>query len=180
LPISKVTFQKGIGITFVGSVYLDSNVLSYARDRKSQKYQEASTIIGELLAQQVNIFISDLVIDEVWWTLLRAWYKADTRNKLRADKIKKDPTILPRYYVGLIDNTNKIFNLPHLNILPFSSLPKDRIIRALDLITSYNNLMPRDSFHLALVNLYNVEGFVTSDNDFDNLSIPFNLMLYKY
>lgn len=178
MPINVVNFQQGLH--FVNSVYLDSNVLGFARDRKSQKYHAARIIIGELLAQRINIFVSDLVIDEVWWTLLGSWYKADTQGKLTKEKIRNDPTILPKYYRRLKLNTTKILGLPNLIILPFRNLPRDRIIEALNFFTSHNNLMPRDSFHLALAELYNIDGFITSDSDFNNLNIPFNLILYKY
>ncbi len=161
-------------------MYLDANVLCFARDRASQKYQTARVIIGELLIQQVNIFKSDLVLDEVGWALLKGWYKADTGNELYPRSIKNDHTILPRYYRKLKLNTTKILRTPNLKILPSNGLSKNRITTTLNFLTSNNNLMPRDAFHLAFASLYNIEGFITSERDFDNLNSPLNLTLYKY
>lgn len=178
MPISVIQFHRGISL--VNSIYLDSNVLIFARDRKSVKYRQASTILGELFSQNVQIYISDLVVDEFWYNLLGAWYKNDTGNALQPHLIKQDPSILPSYYRKFKINTTKIFKFPNLNIVPLNSISTTRIQRALELLTSNNNLLPRDTFHLTLVNLYNIEGFITSDSDFDSINIPFNFTLYKY
>lgn len=172
-----INFQQGI--QFVDSIYLDSNVLCYARDRSSNKYQIASSILGELLAQNKQIFISELTIDEVWWALLRVWYEYDTGRKLNQGVIKNNRTILPTYYRKLKINTTKILQIPNLCVLPINNLGNNRIAEALNILTSHG-LMPRDSFHLTLTKLNNIQGFITSDGDYDNLNLPFNLVLYKF
>lgn len=167
------------GVHYVNSVYADANLFCYARNRLSPHYKNAVTILGQLIAQQVSLFISHLVIDEVWWAFLRAWYRYRTGKALNAWQCKNNPSILMRFSALLYRNTEKILRLPNLEILATSN-SKDIIKEARDIFSS-ENLMPRDCFHLGFVMANNIEGFITSDGDFDNLSIPnYSLTLYKY
>jgi len=178
LPVNLVTFNQGIH--FVNSVYVDANLICYARNRLSQKYRVASQVLGELIVQKVTIFISHLVLDEIWWALLRVWYRGATGNNLYPTTVKSNPGILNSFAPLIRRNTLKTVRLPNVFILP-TVLDSIQIILAATDIFSTEGLMPRDCFHLAFVKSHNIMGFVTSDTDFDHLTLPnYNLTVYKY
>lgn len=177
MPVTIVNFNHGN--LFVNSVYADANLLCYARNRLSPYYKTATTIIGDLIVQKVPLFVSHLVIDEVWWAFLRAWYRYRTGTVLTSQKYKNNPSILGRFSKLLERNTNKILSLPNVKMAS-AAQPLDVVQIARDIFTS-ESLMPRDCFHLAFVMANNIEGFVTSDRDFDNLNLPnYPLTVYRY
>jgi len=166
-------------MTFVRSVYLDANVLVFARDRKSPKYRTASRLIADLIINKIDIFISDLVVDEFIWALLRAFYRYDTGNLLWPDIIKKNPQIMTKYKWRILSNVKKLLSFQRLKFASDLVNSRELINKSKNLING-QLLMPRDAFHLSFVINLNIEGFVTSDNDFDHLNIRRNLMIYKY
>jgi len=168
-------------MTIASPVYLDANVLISRFFRNHAKYAAAMHILFELFAQQVEICISTLVIDEVWWGLLGEWYFADTNTKITTKKIRNNPDILGRYHNRFQDITSNMLSWLNIKLLPTDSInAKETVERALDFLTQ-ENIQPRDSFHLALATLSNVTGFVTSDSDFDNIVLPeADLTIYKY
>jgi len=177
LPVSLVDFSSNTD--YVDSVYADANLFCYARTRNSPYYTKAAKILGSLIIQDVPLYISHLVIDEVWWAFLRAWYRSSTGSNLTAQICKRNPSIFKRFSNLLERNTDKILNFPNLNMVS-SERPKDVIQNAKRLYLS-ENLMPRDSFHLAFAITNGIRGFITSDRDFDNLTLPnYNLTIYKY
>lgn len=177
MPVSLISITPGI--PYVNSVYGDTNLFCYARSRTSQYYQPARTILADLIIQHASLFISDLVIDEMWWAFLRVWYRSTTGQNLTARRVKRNPSILRRF-AGLIQrNTDKTLRLPNLTVITLAQ--PLHLIQEAKAIYMSENLMPRDCFHLAYVIRNNIEGFITSDSDFDNLSLPnYNLTVYKY
>lgn len=177
MPVNLVNFTPGN--LYVNSVYADANLLCYARNRLSPYYKTATTIIGDLIIQRVPLFVSHLVIDEVWWAFLRAWYRYVTGNNLTSQKCKRNPSILGRFSKMLQRNTNKILSLPNVQMTS-TAKPVDVVQTARDIYIS-ENLMPRDCFHLAFVMANRIEGFITSDSDFDHLMLPnYSLTVYRY
>ncbi len=164
---------------YVYPVYADANFICYSRDRHSLKYPSSRIILANLIIQQVPIFISDLVVDEVWWAFIRGWYRKTTGNNLHSHMVKDDPSILARFYVLIERNTRKIFNIPRLMMVP-QEIPGDITNMALNIFRT-ENLMPRDCFHLAYAITHEMQGFITSDQDFDNLLLPdYHITLYKF
>lgn len=177
MPITIVNYSPGIN--FVKSVYLDANVLVFARDRRSPKYRVASLLLADLIMNRVDIFISDLVIDEFIWALLRAFFRHDTGNLLRPDILKRNPQIIANYKWRILSGVKKLMTFQRLHFASDLIGSRQLIKRSINLMNN-QLLMPRDAFHLSFVLTLNIEGFVTSDNDFDNLSIRRNMTLYKY
>jgi predicted nucleic acid-binding protein len=166
-------------MTFVDSMYLDTNLLIFSRDRKSAKYCEASMVLADLFINNVNLYITDLVIDEYIWNLLRAYYKYDTGNNLYPSTIKSDPTIVSRYHWRISSGVKKILNFQRLSIVSNMVPPITLIKKAMNLMRS-QKMSPRDAFHLSFILNLNIKGIVTSDGDFDGLNIRKHLTIYKY
>ena len=68
MPIHVVKYTSGITVN--SPVYLDSNFLISCLITTRSKCIAAKLLLSELLDQLVEIYISTLVIDEVWWGLL--------------------------------------------------------------------------------------------------------------
>lgn len=178
MPINLVNFNQDIA--FTNTVYADANLLWFARDRLSSKYPTAAIILGNLIVQQIRIFISNLVIDEIWWALLRGWYRQYKGTRLTARLAKDNPSILPRFSELIRRNTRKILRIPNMVVLPRREDPVTIIQTAVDIYNS-QGLMPRDCFHLAYVMTHGISGFITSNGDFDTLNLPnYNLTVYKF
>jgi len=178
LPVNLVPFDPNTH--YENSIYADTNLLCYSRDRLSLKYQDACRILGNLINQNVVIYISNLVIDEMWWAFLRKWYLQTTGNELYVRDIKADPTILSRFSSLFRTLTRKTLRLPNIRFLSSQPSPIVIINEALNLLAT-EEIAPRDCFHLAYAMGHGVVGFVTSDSDFDNLELPhYNLTIYKY
>jgi len=168
------------GITFVNSVYLDANLLVFARDRKSQKYNSATILLADLFSNGVNLFITNLVIDEYIWALLKAYYRMDNKKELYPHIIKNDPQILLQYHWRIASGVRKILNFRRLTVASDLVPSREIVVRAINLMRT-QLLSPRDAFHLAFIIKLNVDGIVTSDGDFDNLNIRRkDLVIYKY
>jgi len=56
VPVTLINYVAGM--QFVDSVYLDSNLLVYARDRGSIKYRIASLLLADLFTNRTNLFIT--------------------------------------------------------------------------------------------------------------------------
>ena len=95
-------------------------------------------------------------------------------------KAKNDPSILSRYFSLIKRNTEKLLRFPNITILPTKQPSVSIIQEAIDIYGS-ENLMPRDCFHLAFAKSHNITGFITSDHDFNNLTLPdYDLTVYMY
>lgn len=178
MPIDIVSYSEDTH--YVNSVYVDSNLIINCRNRKADKYNEAVMLLGSLICQHINLYISNLVIDEVWWILLKAWYRQRTGENLYQNILKKNPSIVKDYSSLLEKVTTKILRFPNIYIIENIQNGKDFIRDVLSIFTA-EQFGPRDSFHLGLVIAHNIQGFVTCDGDFDNLNLPnYNLTVYKY
>jgi predicted nucleic acid-binding protein len=178
MPATIVDYSSGI--QFVSSVYLDSNLLIYARDRGSIKYRIASLVLADLFSSRTNLFITNLVIDECAWAFLRAYYRIDNSGQiLKPSIIKKNPYIIAKYHWRIASNIKKILNLPRLTI-GSNLVPSENIIKQAINLMKTQLLMPRDAFHLSFIINLNLQGVVTSNGDFDNLNLRKNLIVYKY
>ena len=166
---------------YPNSVYVDSSLFCHARNRLASKYQSARIILGNLVAQNVMIYISNLVMDEIWWALLNIYYRSTNPGKrLTHKKFKRNPLILNPYKSLIRRNTDKTLRLPNVHILPTHQYSLNVMYAAKNIFMS-ENIMPRDCFHLAFTVTSNIHGFVTSDSDFDNLNLnQYNLIVFKY
>ncbi len=177
MPASLITCNQNT--RYVTSVYLDANFLIDARNRLSSRYQVAARILGDLIVQGIRIHISTLVLDEVWYILLKVWYRALTGNQFDPRTVKQNPQMLTPFPRLIRRSTEKLLRVPNLTVLSPPQPPS--VIRTAMRIFDSERLMPRDCFHLALTLTHGVEGFITRDRDFDNLSLLGDtLNVYKY
>ena len=121
-------------------IYLDANFFVFI-NLFDTKGQKAREIL-EQVTKGTSAMTSALTLDEVMWVLM----KKNLKHEMR--KIIED-----------------IYATPNLEVKEVSPLIP---LRALDLMESHS-LKPRDAFHLAVMEYFNIKEIVTDDNDFDNI-----------
>lgn len=166
MPISVVPSDSSSLIT--APAYVDANGLVAARFRSHEQYQCAGDVLLQAQERQVELLISALTLDEVWWGLLISWYAVDNGGrKLDKKKVRRRPEIIDEYCSRLRYATNAIMRLPNVVFVPHEHV--DRVSRrALSALCNFQ-LCPRDSFHLAFAGSAGAQSFLTFDSDFARL-----------
>lgn len=168
MPVSLVRFRQGVVLPT--RVYLDTNLILHSRDIESRKYRAASLCLGELIDQQVELNVSTLVFDELWWGLFKQSYRSLMSLELTAQEYKQNSEIWEWNWPTIRRITDEILDWRGLNILESAS-SAELVHSARDLIDA-NPLAPRDAFHLAVVLRHGIPAFVTADSDFDAVRLP--------
>jgi predicted nucleic acid-binding protein len=169
------------GINFVQNVYLDPNLLINCINTGSAHHTIASQLLADLFTKEINLFITNLVVDEFCWILLILYYRRDHGGRDKLDQvIKNNRSIISRYHPQISADVQAVLSFPRLNLISHEINSREIVDEAVRLMGA-ERLTPRDSFHLAFIMKRNIEGIVTQDRDFDNLGIAGrNLTIYKY
>lgn len=133
--------------------YLDSNLLIYYKDQDSPFHLQAKNIIKKLNPTKYQLYISSLVIDEV----LYSFRKIMLYSRLPATKIYKELNKL----------ITSILTLEHLNII---NPPSDKTAnkKVVEIMRNFN-LLPRDAYHLLIMQEHGIKNFATFDKDFQKV-----------
>ena len=123
-------------------VYIDANVFIFAAFDATEKGKKARLFLKDVIDGKKQAVTSTLALDEVMWVL---------RKNGQQDRMRK--------------NIEQIYSIPHLHIVPGSSLTP---MRALFYIEKYA-LKPRDAFHCAVMEEENIDTIVSDDADFDKV-----------
>jgi len=174
MSIHEIQFTPGIVLP--ESLYLDSNILIAFFDKNHQSHLKASQLLLEAKTSNVNLYISSLVLDEVWYVLMRSWQ----RQELGINFNSKNKAHLQLYGTCIERITNDILNLLQANLLPLENQKSSDIVQyALKLLVE-EYLAPRDSYHLAYLITAGIQGFATIDSDFISINNPsINLSIIK-
>lgn len=129
--------------------YLDSNVLIYAKDETSLKYREAYDLITRLVANDTELYISPLCLDE---------FLHEFGKKLRLKKNQKS------FFPDLEKSLSSILEFPLLSVI---NPPQDSNSQ-LEIVNFMENylLRPRDAYHLLTILGNDIDSFATFDTDF--------------
>ena len=156
------------GVVLPPRAYLDTNFIVHARDNASRKYNAASNCLAELLRQGVQLNVSALMFDELWWAYLKKSFQLMTGTELTPARYKAQPGIVQTHWPAVQAVMGVIRGWGGLNELP---TPVGMVALA-EALMQTNSLLPRDAFHLALALHHGIESLVTADSDFDNVQIP--------
>ena len=158
------------GMIFPSSAYLDANFIISTLDVTQSRPVYAHEAFAELLSQGVEILLSSLVIDEVWWGLLCDLNEQVGRGRLTSKKIRSDPKSLIGQHIAALERAwNAIRQWPQVRWVPDIWVPSDEQVEGAFQLMSKYNLGPRDSFHLYLAMQASAGCFITEDEDFDRL-----------
>ena len=167
MPVSVLRFRPGIVLP--PRVYLDTNFLLHSRDPLSRKYRSASLCLRELLQQRVELNVSALVFDELWWGLFKLSYRLLTGQELTGQEYKHNVEVWQWNWPRLRRITDEILEWGGINVLESSSV---ELVRDASGLIDANPLAPRDAFHLTFVMRYGIPALVTADSDFDAVQLP--------
>jgi predicted nucleic acid-binding protein len=162
------------GTVVAGPVYLDANILVGTVVRGHRLYRPSAQLLGELIAAQVSILVSDVAISESFWAVARLAY-ADLFKQPPSAKWGKEiyrrhvsaifqqrgnwMTALPASLRGLINAGCSIGV-----VQPTQA----QWLAALSMSLNYMDqlhLTPADAVHLSLAEAH-AQTFVTADSDF--------------
>jgi len=167
MPLRTVAYSSDLHLP--ARVYLDTNVLLYARDRDSARYRQASSCLGELIRQGCQLHVSQLTFDELWWTLFRQSYRLETGEELTARTFRENRSVWQHSWPRIRSISEELLQWGRLSILEVSSTV---LVRETIRIIDTNPLAPRDAFHLAIAVTNHVPGFVTADRDYEEVILP--------
>lgn len=178
MPLSVLKFRPGV--TLPRRAYLDANLLLHARDERSPKFRSASNCLAELIDQRVELNVSALFFDELWWGLFKHSYRLLTGLTFTDQEYKHNVEIWRANWPTLRRITDEILGWGGLNVLE-SAGPANLVRDAAGLIDA-NPLGPRDAFHLAVALRHDIPSVVTADRDFDAVRLPEgrNLTIVKF
>ena len=176
------------GDSVVSPLYLDSNFIVATLNNRDSLYRRALPVLRELLRQRIEVFISTLAVDEVWWRLLegltmgaRANVPPGTGRQPLGPWLKQNSHELTNLGQSLQQIWSGLRNWPRVRYLPTQRQQSQTVI--LDALTwlQTERLGPRDSFHLSLALSSGAKGYLTADNDFDHLlGKNYTLTVYKF
>jgi predicted nucleic acid-binding protein len=170
MPASVLVIRFGSGIVLPARAYLDTNLLVHARDRRSFKYRVAGACLAELFSQGVELHISPLVFDELWWAFFKKSYELKTRQPWNPRIYKDDLSIWQKAWPDIKRISDELLASERFKILT-PAVNQDLVVEATELMT-LNHLAPRDAFHLAITLHHDIQSFITCDRDFDVLRVP--------
>jgi predicted nucleic acid-binding protein len=162
-------------------IFLDANLIINYRFEKSHLHPHATALPERLLraaeAGGAALYITPLVIDEVWWKLTELLHNDEFGDRAWGKlKPARRKTACERYSTEL-EGTGELLALTQsVRVEPV--IPED-IPVALRHMTHAESphLDPRDAFHLAVMKRLDIEAIVTNDPDFANapgvVAIPY-------
>ena len=142
----------------------------HSRDIASWKHTAARVCLGELTTQHIDVCVSSLMIDELWWSLLKLSHRQMTGVELSPRLYKSDRSIWAYSWPRIREITREIFAWQRLTVV--NPGPGPATIETAAGILDLNPLAPRDAMHLAIALQHGVGAFVTADRDFRRLRMP--------
>lgn len=148
-----------------GTVYVDTNVLYMYLRTDPTHLPTIRAFLDRVVRGEIEVFVSVLVLDELFYRLLLARVKDATgRNPLDvlredlADSIAAHGQAVEKAIRGLVE-------LPHLNVVGVDAVDFDRM---LDNIRAFS-LLPRDALHVAAMQRLGLIAMASDDTDFDRV-----------
>ncbi len=131
--------------------YLDANILLYYSIASSQQHPSTLELVEKLLNNEVELYISSLVLDEFIHGLLRV---------LRKDKHMHS-------FETMSASFRSILQFPQLKIVNPPVDPASQL-HILTYMKDYS-LKPRDAYHLLTIRHHGISYFATFDTDFEKV-----------
>jgi len=130
------------GMKLPESLYVDSNVLVAFIDRHHPHHSQAGRLLIEAMTVGSNIYISTLVLDEVWYVLMRCWHKQELGINL--DSKKKEH--IQWYGTGVEPLTHDMLRLLKATLLPLPGQNASSIMECALRFLVEEHLGPRDCY----------------------------------
>jgi predicted nucleic acid-binding protein len=167
------------GLNIDEPVYMDANILVGSLISKHPLYGKCVNVLGELLADKVEIMLSMVTVDESIWIIAKLAYcdiynqpwsshwNAGIYKKQRERIFRTRDSWINSVKVAIEDWTNAG---ARIDVVPKT---RDLFEDVLDLIPVYMKevkLTPADAIHLAIAQKH-ARSFLTADSDFDEVRL---------
>jgi predicted nucleic acid-binding protein len=173
-------------MTVEGPVYLDANVVVGGLVHSQSLYRASASLLGELIASQTPILLSDVVLSETFWALAKVAYCDLVHQWSRAQWTK---SIYERHHTAIFTRQGaKIAAAPNwIRSLVAAGYPIDVVrstqrqwVRVVDQTHAFMRdfgLTTNDAMHLALAAAH-ARTFITADHhDFASVVAPAGLAM---
>lgn len=157
------------GVPIPSPAYVDANIIVAAKMRGHPLYAPSRRLLAGVLQQRGEIILSALVIDEVWWALLRGWYFEGHGVRLFNRDVTPGAQVITPYASRFRSLQRQLRLWPRLRLAsPDVQASWEVISRSLEYMVTCH-VTPRDAFHLAAAEVAGAASFLTADADFDHL-----------
>lgn len=150
-------------------VYVDANFLIYLFYEGHNWQERARSWWFRLIAEGTVLAISNLALDETWFSLVSCLYKKDNPNKQIHPKRLWWAACVQKYLTVLRNCHNFVTTYSRTGRIRLVGTKYETVEKAFNLMSSVP-LMPRDAFHVALLQQENIDAILTIDPDFENVS----------
>lgn len=158
-------------------VFLDACVIIDYYAPSGRHHLGAVSVVGQLVtgakAGDVSLYVSPLVLDEVWYNLTRLLYESDRGpNDPSWGNLGKSGkrSVFLQFATDLRQMTAHLLSAPQcINLVNVSG--NDVRPSLARLTHGTHNLEPRDALHLAVMQRLSITGIATNDGDFSNVGV---------
>jgi len=179
--MARVIQYQPYQISLPSEVYLDANFLIDVH-LPTEKHLTACWFFHELKAKRVAVVTSPLAIDEALYKQWIIYYEIDHGPyswKRDADKRVARDIFLSRRARYRDKLRNFCDSMEGLVSFIGYTVDALQIVKVATVNIQQYNLLPRDAFHLAILQAACISAIVTNDRHFDNPVIP-SLDVYHY
>ena len=165
------------GLTIVGPVYMDANILVGSLVRRHPLYSKCANLLGRLLADKVEVVLSMVSVDESIWIITTIAYcevyNHPWNTNWNPGIYRRQRERIFQSYGGWISSVGKAIEDWTNAGAKIEVVPQTRALLkdVLDLIPVYMKdvkLTPADAVHLAVAQKH-ANSFLTADSDFDEV-----------
>lgn len=148
-----------------GKVYVDTNVLYMYLRADAVHLPTIESFLRRVIRGEIAAYVSVLTLDELYYRLLLALVKERTgRNPL--DVLRGDlPGVVLKYCDQISGTLKKLIGLPNIVQLGVEAGDFEGM---LDNVSRFA-LLPRDAFHVALMQRLGLVAIASDDMDFDRV-----------
>lgn len=148
-----------------GRIYVDVNVFYMYLRSDPEHVGSTRSLLQRMVRGELAVYTAVLTMDELFYRLLLASVK-DAYERSPLDVVRENPQEAIKACSPRIDTAlRKLVRLPHLTL---ASVLEADFPRMLENITAYG-LLPRDAFHLTVMQRLEVNEIATDDPDFDRV-----------
>lgn len=157
--------------TLPPAIYWDASFIVNFTFDKASYFNKCGEYYYRLKEKQIHSYISTLTLDETWYILLKVKIEEDYAPDKFWKVYNRNKSIVSPYIPLLKELTDRLRNQLWVEMTTAPVTTIDRVLERMQ--DSY--LLPRDAFHLEIMQSLGVDSIVTLDEDF--ASIP-NITVY--
>jgi len=146
-------------------VYIDANIWVYYFFREDKFFDKVYNIFETIAKEDFIVVSSYLLIEEVWWSIIKNLYKRETNRELNRHRWRKERLKRISNYMPIVKEiTQKMFEV---TLIPERIPSKDTVIKELKQVLFYieNYIDINDAFHLMYAQNNGVKTFITADKN---------------